>query len=73
MEFADEALLAKMEGNKEASISLFERAFSLEKEPVPLHLLEHALDNLNFVKKYSTEIHRNRQKFTEILRYSNSG
>ena len=32
MEFADEALLAKMEGNKEASTSLFEKAFSLEKE-----------------------------------------
>ena len=32
MEFADEALLAKMEGNKDASLSFFEKAFSLEKE-----------------------------------------
>ena len=32
MEFADEALLAKMEGNRDASLSLFEKAFSLEKE-----------------------------------------
>lgn len=32
MEFADEALLAKMEGNTEASMSLFEKAFALEKE-----------------------------------------
>ena len=32
MEFADEALLAKMEGNSDASLSLFEKAFSLEKE-----------------------------------------
>ncbi len=32
MEFADEALLARMEGNNEASVSLFEKAFSLEQE-----------------------------------------
>jgi hypothetical protein len=32
MEFADEALLAKMEGNFEASTSLFEKAFALERE-----------------------------------------
>ena len=32
MEFADEALLANMEGKKEASASFFEKAFSLEKE-----------------------------------------
>lgn len=32
MEFADEALLAKMEGNEEAAIKFFEKAFLLEKE-----------------------------------------
>ncbi len=32
MEFADEALLARMEGNTEASTALFEKAFELEKE-----------------------------------------
>jgi hypothetical protein len=32
MEFADEALLAKMEGNTKASEALFEKAFSLERE-----------------------------------------
>jgi hypothetical protein len=32
MEFADEALLAKMEGNMQASAALFEKAFELEKE-----------------------------------------
>lgn len=32
MEFADEALLAKMEGNKQVSTALFEKAFDLEKE-----------------------------------------
>ena len=36
MEFADEALLAKMEGNREVSHSLFEKAFSLEKEATTL-------------------------------------
>ena len=34
MEFADEALLAKMEGNEKAAILLFEKALSLEKEAV---------------------------------------
>src|SRR5690606_13992733 len=34
MELADEALLAKMEGNMEASTALFEKAFDLEKEAV---------------------------------------
>ncbi|MBV6426143.1 MAG: hypothetical protein KIPDCIKN_00653 [Haliscomenobacter sp.] len=32
MEFADEALLARMEGDTEASAALFEKAFELEKE-----------------------------------------
>ncbi len=32
MEFADEALIAKIEGDIEASIALFEKAFVLEKE-----------------------------------------
>ncbi|PHN00721.1 hypothetical protein [Flavilitoribacter nigricans] len=32
MEFADEALLARMEGNNQASTALFEKAFDLEKE-----------------------------------------
>ena len=32
MEFADEALLAKMEGNDQASTAFFEKAFELEKE-----------------------------------------
>lgn len=32
MEFADEALLARMEGNTQASTALFEKAFDLEKE-----------------------------------------
>lgn len=32
MEFVDEALLARMEGNNDASMSLFDKAFSLEKE-----------------------------------------
>ncbi|MEL6257114.1 MAG: hypothetical protein AAFR87_34285, partial [Bacteroidota bacterium] len=32
MEFADEALLAKMEGNEEASVKFFQKAFALEKE-----------------------------------------
>jgi hypothetical protein len=36
LEFADEALLAKMEGNRDVSHSLFEKAFSLEKEATTL-------------------------------------
>ena len=32
MEFADEALLAKMEGDAKASTALFEKAFELERE-----------------------------------------
>lgn len=50
MEFVDEALLAKMEGNMRASQTFMEKAFSLEKEaaylvseadtdPVPRHIL----------------------------------
>ncbi|MEN0006237.1 MAG: hypothetical protein AAF798_18950 [Bacteroidota bacterium] len=34
MEFADEALLARMEGNEKAATLLFEKALSLEKEAV---------------------------------------
>lgn len=34
---------------------------------------KYSVDNLDFVKKNSTEIHRNRPKFTKIPHYSNGG